>query len=223
MNTYQTATPRRSASARVADPKKASRENLRRRAGMALLGLAVVFAGVLMVRGIRAHRHAQLVAALKSAAMNQDRESLQAAVSAGTISKDEGRSLMRDAWASRQQKQMDDYFALPPGPARAQAMDKLIDEREARRKEREARQLAQGAPTNPGGPGGGAGPAGAGNGGGPSGAGGPPGTGAGGPDPASRAVRAESIPPASRAQRQQFRYDMNQQLAARGMPTMQGR
>lgn len=205
MNTYQTATPRRSASARVGAPKKVSRENLRRRAGMALLCLAVVFAGVLMVRGIRAHRHAQLVAALKSAAMNQDRESLQAAVSAGTISKDEGRSLMRDAWASRQQKQMDDYFALPPGPARAQAMDKLIDEREARRKEREARRLAQGAPTNPGGPGG------------------PPGAGAGGPDPASRAVRAESIPPASRAQRQQFRYDMNQQLAARGMPTMQGR
>jgi hypothetical protein len=203
MNTYQTATPRRSASARVAAPKKVSRENLRRRAGIALLCLAVVFAGVLMVRGIRAHRHAQLVAALKSAVMDQDRESLQAAVSAGTISKDEGRSLMREAWASRQQKQMDEYFALPPGPARTQAMDKLIDE--ARRKEREARRLAQGAPTNPGGPGG------------------PPGAGAGGSDPTSRAVRAESIPPASRAQRQQFRYDMNQQLAARGMPTMQGR
>ncbi|HWE96701.1 MAG TPA: hypothetical protein VG269_22260 [Tepidisphaeraceae bacterium] len=202
MNTYQTAATRSRASTGGSGPKKASHEKLRRWAGMTLLGLAVVIAGVLMVRGIRAHRHAQLVAALKSAAMNQDREPLQAAMSAGTISKDEGRSLMRDAWASRQQKQMDDYFALPPGPARTQAMDKLIEEREARRKEREARRLAQGAPADSSGPGG-AGP--------------------GGPNPASRAARVESVPPASRAQRQQFRYDMNQQLAARGMPAMQGR
>ncbi|MDB5354148.1 MAG: hypothetical protein JWN24_601 [Phycisphaerales bacterium] len=205
---YQTAVTRHGATARGGSARSQSRQNLRQRAGMALVAIAVIIGGVLLARVIRARHHAQLLASLKLVAVKQDRAQLTEAVNSGRITRDEGRALMRDVWAERQQKQMDEYFALPPGDERNRMLDKLIDDREARRKERDARRAAQGPPGNPPGPWAG----------GPGSAGGPPGTGnGGGPNAAARATRMESIPPASRAQFQQFRYDMNQRLAARGM------
>ncbi|MDB5299602.1 MAG: hypothetical protein JWO87_1265 [Phycisphaerales bacterium] len=209
MSSYQAAAIRKGA-AKAGNARAEWRQNFRRRARTVLVAISLIVGGLLLARGIRARHHAQLLASLKIAAANQDRAQLTEAMNNGRITRDEGRALMRDVWVDRQQKQMDEYFALPPGDARNQVMDKLIDDREARRKEMEARRAAlgpAGAPPRP-------------MPGGPSAAG-PQGP--GGPNAAARATRIESIPPASRAQWQQFRYDMNQRLAARGMQTVTGR
>jgi hypothetical protein len=215
---YQTTVTRHGTTAMGGNARSQSRQKLRRRAGIALVAVALIVGGVLLTCGLRARRHARLLASLKLAAVDQDRAQLTEAVTSGRITRDEGRAIMRDAWMERQQKQMDEYFALPPGGERNQMLDKLIDDREARRRDRESRR-AQNPPGNPPGPwAGGPGNSGTGGAGGSPGAGGPPGAGNGGaPNPTVRAQRIESIPPAMRAQFQQFRYDMNQRVASRGM------
>jgi hypothetical protein len=86
----------------------------------------------------RAHAREKLLASIKD-----DPRKVREAVEQGQISREDARETMMEAFESRMNKTMDDYFALQPKD-REKYLDKLIDEQEAMR-----RQWQQRATTRP--------------------------------------------------------------------------
>ena len=159
-------------------------------------GLSVLLLIGLMI-GWRSHRQSarrrQLMAQLQK---EPDRARLREAVRSGQLTRDDARQV----FASRMQSRLDAYFKLPPGPQRAQYLDKSIRELQNRRQQVNARRPQFGAaPPAPGNW--------------------SPGSSGAGPNPGSRAARMESIPPEQRAMMQQFRLDMQQRMRQLGIPS----
>jgi hypothetical protein len=181
----------------------------------AIVAIALLTAGAIWfaVRaGLRNHQHNLVVAQLQQHI--QPRE-VFAAVRNGQITQEDAIGLMRESpQFKRRAQEMHDYFELPPGPARKRFLDKLIDQR---MKDMVSRGNGSFPAGGPGGPGAGGLP----------GAGGANGAQASKDQPQRaanhRTAFLESVPPGDRAQMQQFRYDMHQQMQSRGTSGPGGR
>jgi uncharacterized membrane protein YgcG len=77
------------------------------------------------------------------ASLTKDPRQMFQAVRDGKIDREEARDAMEKAWEERQNKQMDEYFAMKTQADRDKYLDKMIDEMEARRKEWERRAATQ--------------------------------------------------------------------------------
>lgn len=166
---------------------------VRRAAAMAAMLILLLLT---LILGWRTHQHHRLLAKL---AQDRNPRQLFAAMQDGRITRDEAISIIRQSpRAQDRTRRIEDYFALPPGSARRQYLDKLIDGIAARRKQLEAKGPGPPAPS-------GSALASAG-----------PGTGRMNPS-SSRAAWFESVPPQQRAEFQQFRYDINQRMQQRGV------
>jgi uncharacterized membrane protein YgcG len=90
---------------------------------------------------IRAHLKANEKAAV--IASIKDPREMRKAVEAGKISREDAWEAMQQAREERENKQMDEYFALKTQKDREKYLDKMIDDMEARRKEWERRAATQ--------------------------------------------------------------------------------
>lgn len=127
---------------------------------------------------------------------------------ASQLSREERRAAFENLFGNRMQEQVDAYFALPPGPQRTAAIDKVIDEMEQRRSEWAQRAATR--PANEQRP-----PRGEASNGGD-------GTGerrGGRMDPGRMKDRIENVPPERRAKMSEYIAEIRKRRAERGLPS----